>query len=125
MTKQQEINRYVRITDNGVADARRFHLFNDCAMLKGASGDSELENLSEREANLLGLKACSVCEKRESGGPAIDVLEGFFGEDWPYDTNPLDTSGGPRDLAWKCIDYLKERGFYIASRRKTETNGSE
>jgi hypothetical protein len=122
MATKTEDPKYVRITDKGVADARRYHMFKDCSTLRGAE-DIDLETISDREATLLGVSVCSVCEKRKSGGPAIDALEGFFGEDFP-------TYGGePRELAWKLVDYLKERNIYLAQRgvrgEKTEEPASE
>lgn len=112
MVKTIEDPKYIKITDNGVADARRWHAFRDCSTLRGAE-DVDLETISDREATLLGVSACSVCEKRKSGGPAIDALEGFFGEDWPYADGKEDD---PRHTAWRLVDYLKERNVYLAVR---------
>lgn len=123
-TKTKE-GQYVRITDNGVADARRFHIYLDCSTLKGHVGDEDIENLNDREVQLLGVKVCSVCERRKTGGPAIDALkeilwpiisEAGTSEDWQADD--------AENAAWKVMNELKDRGFYIAKRtNKTTENG--
>lgn len=124
-TGSLEDPKYVRITDKGVANARCYHMFKDCSTLRAAE-DVDLETISDREATLLGVSACSICEKRKSGGPAIDALEGFFGEDYPS----LDDRGiEPRNMAWLLVDYLKERNIYLAQRgvrgEKTEDAKTE
>lgn len=105
-----EQKRYVAITVNGVAYAKRYHLYLDCSATR-FDGPDGVENLTERETKLLGLKVCSVCERRESGGPAMNALEGFFGEDGH---NIVDE---PKQSAWNLLEYLKERGMYIAQRK--------
>lgn len=102
----------VRNSD-GKVTSRKCHLFIDC---KGISGHST--ELSSREVELLGLSVCSVCEKRQKGGPAIDALEGFFGEDYPG-VDP-DSHTEPGELARSLVEYLKERGMYVSSRKKKE-----
>lgn len=103
--------------DTGRAESQRFHWYLNCSFVKDRKPE-ELETISERETKLLGLKVCSVCDRRKSGGKAIEVLEGFFGEDWPY-MNP-DPVGGlaydPRDVAWKLQEYLKGHNVYLAVR---------
>lgn len=102
----------VRNSD-GKVTSRKVHLFLDC---KAIDGDGM--ELSSREVELLGLSVCAICDKRKKGGPAIDALEGFFGEDWPYPDEQIDD--GPRGAAWRLVEYLKERGMYVSSRKKKD-----
>lgn len=101
----------VRNSD-GKVTSRKCHLYIDC---KGLTGSTNAE-LSSREVELLGLSVCSICEKRQKGGPAIDALEGFFGEDWGSEPLVAD----PRAAAWLLVEYLKERGMYVSSRKKKD-----
>lgn len=101
----------VRESHLGPAVGRGFHLSRECPTIR----DAYVEEINDREAQLLGLGVCKVCDRRARGGPAIDALEGFFGEDWP--DAAVDTLGDPNSCAWRLSDYLKERGFYIAQRK--------
>lgn len=108
---------YVTRIKGEKVSSTRFHLYQDCPVVRDRE-DNEVIEISEREGELLGLKVCSQCIKRATGGPAIEALEGFFGEDWPTEVaSEAATSENPRDMAWQLYDYLKERGFYIARRR--------
>lgn len=116
MTQSQaatNVKKYAAVEDGGVVSSNRFHLFNDCASVK----DAKLDELTDREIALLGLRGCSVCSRRQTGGPALEVLEGFFGEDWPAEYTAENFQEEPRDLAWKLVEYLKERNVYLAVRR--------
>lgn len=99
----------VAITDAGVADAKRFHLYSDCGTLRDR-GPDDFEEVSDREARLLGLKVCTVCERRATGGPAITALTELL-------TGPDFSNQTPADEAWYIVEKLKERGFYIAQRK--------
>lgn len=105
----------VRHADSAIK-SRRFHTYSDCASVKSDNDNgTQLEQLSDREVGLLGLKPCTICEKRQTGGPAVEILERFFGEDWP--TMADHAEADPRELAWACLQYLKEHGAYISQRR--------
>lgn len=103
----------VRESYLGPAVGRGFHLSRECPTIK----DAYVEEINDREAQLLGLGVCKVCHKRVNGGPAIDVLEGFFGEDWPLELPPDHSASNPRDWAWKLHDYLRDHNGYIAFRK--------
>lgn len=103
-------NTYVVTDTSGKAIGRKYHIGNGCPTF---TDTPNYVQVSTHEIGLLGLKLCAVCEKRKSGGPAIDVLEGFFGEDWPF----ADGWGAPRDGAWALLDYLKDHNGYIAFRK--------
>lgn len=96
--------------------ATNFHLYPDCSFID----DATTEQVTEREVELLGLKKCRVCERRETGGPAVEILEGFFGEDWPYGGAPS-VNEGPRETAWKLKTYLEQNGAYISVRKKEQS----
>lgn len=102
---------YVGVDAKGKVTSKRVHLYDDCSALEEVSRRS----LTEREQQLLGLSQCTRCEKRRAGGPAIEVLEGFFGEDWPYTDEQIDD--GPSGAAWKLHSYLREHNFYLAQRK--------
>lgn len=102
---------FIAVDATGKAASRRFHLFDNCSFLDG----SKTKKLTVGESALLGLKQCVVCEKRRAGGPAIEVLEGFFGEDWQADTEP-------RDAAWSLHSYLREHNWYLAQRKPKVTS---
>lgn len=104
--------KFIAVDENGKATSRRFHIYEDCKTLLDTTA-GKLEPVNASTITLLGLKECAVCEKRSTGGPAIDVLEGFFGEDWQDSTN----DGTPVGWAWRLYEYLKERSFYIAQRK--------
>lgn len=101
---------FIAVDATGKAASRRVHLYEDCSFVK----DDTLKRLSPAEQQLLGLKQCTVCERRRAGGPAIEVLEGFFGEDWP---DPLTDAPDPRESAWRLYSYLREHNWYLAQRK--------
>lgn len=107
--------KYVATDDDGSISSRKWHMFDECHALKGGA-----VAVSDREVTLLGLTECVHCRKRATGGPALDILEGFFGEDWMDEDD--EGKGGPGYQAWRLHSYLKERGAYIALRRPASEN---
>lgn len=112
MTEQKEKKsatndpRYVVLGTNGKVESRRYHVFADCSFI----ADDDAETITERESKLLGLKVCSVCERRQTGGPALDALKDLF------DVMPV-TMADVLDVdqaAWYVMNGLKKQGFYIA-----------
>lgn len=108
--KKTTEQRWVTIDTYGKVGSSRYHLFRDCSFISTVDEET-VTAVGERESTLLGLKVCSLCERRKTGGPAVEALEGFFGEDHD-DTASTD----PRDVAWRLVNYLRERNFYIAQR---------
>lgn len=109
--------------DTGTITSKRYHQFTDCGKIVRTDLEA-LEPVNEREIGLLGLKACSACERRSSGGPAVDALvKAISATDGiifaPGHTNPISESD-QRDAAFNLLDTLREMGFYVASRRKTD-----
>lgn len=101
-------------SDNGTITSRRYHTFADCSKILRTDLEA-LEPVNEREIGLLGLKPCSACERRQSGGPAVEALTEIMLD---VDANLQ----GEEQAAWFVIEALKDRGFYIAQRgvRKAE-----
>lgn len=116
-----EVVRHVALDKEGRAVSRRWHRYQDCPMYDPIEAEG---TVTEREASLLGLKECAVCAKRAEGGPALELLEGFFGEDWPSHIADA-TTDNPRDMARACIDYLRERNAFIAIRKPKSEEASE
>lgn len=102
------------VTQDGRAIGRRYHLLKDCTTVNDVG---KVDTITNREANLLGLKVCSVCEKRQTGGPALTALR----EVLCAVTNDVDGQEATEAHAWMVLDGLKEQGFYISSRRKKDT----
>lgn len=108
-TQTQASDIFIAVDASGKAASRRVHLYEDCSFVK----DDKTKRLSVAEQQLLGLKQCTVCEKRQAGGPAIEVLEGFFATgDTRWTEEPSE-----KELAWGLHQYLRERGFYLAQRK--------
>lgn len=107
----KEPEKFVSITDNGVADAKRYHMFLECSTLRGKTA-ADVEQVNDREVKLMGLRVCSVCEKRATGGPAIEALTEIF------TTYTSWSAHEPVQSAWTLLTELKDRGFYIASRKQ-------
>src|ERR1044071_9280771 len=89
---------FIAVDDNGRALSKKAHLYVDCSMDR----DNKPRRITDSEQQLIVVSQCAVYEKRRSGGPAIDVLEGFFSEDYP--TFDFDIKNeGPRWLAEKLF----------------------
>lgn len=100
--------RIVVTNADGRVESKRFHLFRDCSFIKD---EKEVTELGERETKLLGLKVCSVCERRKTGGPVIEALKAAL--------RLRDDLASPdviEDAAWNLLNDLKAQGFYIAQR---------
>jgi hypothetical protein len=106
-----------RVTGQGVR-AGKYHLYRDCSVINhtGRTEGTGLEvvELTDRDVDLLGMSECSQCRKRRTGGPAIEALkEVTIEHSWSH-------PDGVDEFAWKIFNGLKERGFYIASRRNNQ-----
>lgn len=104
--------RYVIIdASSGQVEGRKFHQFLNCSFLDKQPPE-EIEVIGEREIRLLGIKVCSVCEKRASGGPALTALAEVLDE-----TNLYGDRDSFRDDAYKLIEALKDKGVWLAVRK--------
>lgn len=99
------------VVEEGRAVGRRTHSFQDCSTLR-ENPSAQVEAITEREAGLLGLKGCTVCERRKTGGPAIDALKDLLGGMPPGLLEQNEIEQG----AWYLVNGLKDHGFYIAQR---------
>lgn len=98
---------------SGQVDSKRYHLFLDCSFIKEQPPE-EIETLGERETRLLGLKVCSVCERRKTGGPAVEALKDILtSSEFPLEET--DVYGDTR--AWHLVNELKQRGIYLSVRK--------
>lgn len=88
----------------------RYHTFANCSMLEGAAYDE----VTLREVELLGLKACAVCVRRQTGGPTIEALDAVLEE------LRLGTAEDTKDNAFAIVEKLKSRGVYLAQRKAAE-----
>lgn len=104
--------RYVIIDSvSGQVEGRKYHDYLDCNFLDKQPPE-EIEVIGEREIRLLGIKVCSVCEKRASGGPALTAFAEVLDE-----TNLYGDRDSFRDDAYKLIEALKDKGVWLAVRK--------
>lgn len=105
--------KYVAVDEGGQVASKRYHWFLNCSTLKNS--EAGMEEVGEKLATLLGLRACSVCEKRLTGGPAIEALTDIL-KNAPNDDLAEE---GSEATAWYIVEELKARGFYVARKRSS------
>lgn len=111
----------VVLNEQGKAVSRRAHVFNDCTTLRDDNG--KVGTIGTSEMALLGLKVCTVCERMQTGGPAIEALTEIL-QDSVNELLATNADDFQADqAAWHTVEELKSRGFYIAQRKpKTDSD---
>lgn len=120
---KQASERFVIVdSKTGKVETNRLHFYRDCGFLKDQPSE-EVESIGDREARLLGLKACQVCEKRQSGGPVVTALVEIL--EMARLHNRASYEMTDEQTAWFIQNELRARGFYVSQRAVKDTKDAK